>query len=847
VADTESSYFTKTITADLGFIPPMHTTQTTEAMKKPTGRKPRPDKSERVRQVKERTLENTTPSITEYNDPKDTGTSLEPPIISSKARSTKAKSTNTKSKTSKAGLEGSLIPKVPKAKKVPKVAGTSKPRARVPKETTGAVSKHFQPDSVSGRSCADKRDPIPRNTSDDSIWDVPISPCLKNNALQEPQHPVGSNPCLDLEEAVARRRDWTPIKDSHREVVFTDVAGKENNIVGMEQKKQFTSILSNFTFADAQLQPALPTNGTSAEGPAKMKKRKVDLINVPGKGQLAPNASPEKRKAPKKKARTITDIVTGHYAPEEHADDALSDKRDFFELRTASPPVESNKRVPKISRTKSVTKQKPGKTEARSKKASAKTAANPKLVANALLSPSSAIMKMNKQDVLFGTSSQLALEESPTMIRQIQHAIRESELDSESLTPLTGEVSEMRWRVSTMPGLQKIEGRGQLWAASARDDDGYLLEKQHDMYIPEPDRTQDFPLLMDGTGEDSSFANIDDFELPPQRLKSGHESAAITTATVSTKATSIADATAVADDFAEPPRSNQNASSEFPDIDDLLAEAHCGSLRVLQRTNSSAEAFTAASPLRRRRGRPPKSHSAISKGNSSCTTADNRRSSTSASPTKRSSWQTPVTPQKSKTRFANVEEILDSEDDEALSPTPPRSVRRKDALPLPLARPQPTAHISESMAGENADADLIPVFQIPASQLSWGNVKDSIFDLITSHVRSIPPSTDPSKPSWHEKMLMYDPIVVEDFTAYLCSNTSIRTYRRATKVQIKAWNKKVKATSGDVFNIDDTGEQVLAVKKGLESWMVQYWCQEHSICCISKGARARVGFGKALY
>jgi hypothetical protein len=150
----------------------------------------------------------------------------------------------------------------------------------------------------------------------------------------------------------------------------------------------------------------------------------------------------------------------------------------------------------------------------------------------------------------------------------------------------------------------------------------------------------------------------------------------------------------------------------------------------------------------------------------------------------------------------------------------------------------------------NADGDkddLAPVYKVLALELSWPATKDSIFELITSHVRSIPPTTDPAHPSWHEKMLMYDPIVVEDFTAYLATNTSIRIFRRATKLQIKAWNKKMKATGGQVLVEPGHDEYVLAVKKELESWMVQGWCQEQSVCCISKGGRSRGGFGKCLY
>jgi hypothetical protein len=42
-----------------------------------------------------------------------------------------------------------------------------------------------------------------------------------------------------------------------------------------------------------------------------------------------------------------------------------------------------------------------------------------------------------------------------------------------------------------------------------------------------------------------------------------------------------------------------------------------------------------------------------------------------------------------------------------------------------------------------------------------------LFRFITNAVKTAPRSRDPAEPSWHEKMLMYDPIVIEDLTAWL--------------------------------------------------------------------------------
>jgi len=125
--------------------------------------------------------------------------------------------------------------------------------------------------------------------------------------------------------------------------------------------------------------------------------------------------------------------------------------------------------------------------------------------------------RLQQQDVLFGTSSQLALEESPTMVRQIQFAMKESERDADNLD-LVACGAPSRW-----PRLGSAEGKRGLWAASARDGEGGMLEHLKDIYIPEPDRTQDIPLLMDSTNDmpggqfddQSTFIDIDDILSDP--------------------------------------------------------------------------------------------------------------------------------------------------------------------------------------------------------------------------------------------------------------------------------------------------------------------------------------------
>lgn len=94
---------------------------------------------------------------------------------------------------------------------------------------------------------------------------------------------------------------------------------------------------------------------------------------------------------------------------------------------------------------------------------------------------------------------------------------------------------------------------------------------------------------------------------------------------------------------------------------------------------------------------------------------------------------------------------------------------------------------------------------------------------------------------------MYDPIVLEEFTAYLNANSSIRTWKRATKISIKAWNKEMKAVGREAAFVVEGGDEVLAVEKELEAWQVQGWCESMSVCCIWGEGRGKGGVRKGFY
>jgi hypothetical protein len=515
----------------------------------------------------------------------------------------------------------------------------------------------------------------------------------------------------------------------------------------------------------------------------------------------------------------------------------------------------------KPARKRSTSRSDSGKatSRAKTKKPSAKSIAKPKAVAEKLLSPGTALMRMNKQDILFGTSSQLALEESPTMVRQLQYALRESEVEADrSLHQLLP--PPPRW-----PKLDKAIGKRGLWDASSRDVEGGLLEQMEDVYIPDFDRTQDFPLLMDGTNDDrpaapDSFIDIDTAgplttviisSDAPTSLHTTAEASLIVPATrfdTADHVTMDSDFVDIDDFHSQPPPSNQNAESQdsFVDIDDLLPILTHLDSAALPKPRPPACIAATGSP-KKRRCRPAKSQSTMP------ATKDERGSATKRNNGKakasKNATSPPATPSKGSDRFVDIDEILDSEDEVMLtfSPTPPRTHNFSISQPLPLVSTSPTRAKSRK-AKSIVNPDAVSVHSIPIGHLEWAGIKSSVFSSITSHIRSLLPTTDPKKPTWHEKILMYTPIILEEFTPYLIANTDVRTWKRATKIQIKAWNKYLKANGDDEVFVFEGGEDVLATKKELELWQVQAWCESMSVCCIhAPEARGRGSARKGLY
>ncbi|KAK4202976.1 Slx4 endonuclease-domain-containing protein [Triangularia verruculosa] len=114
---------------------------------------------------------------------------------------------------------------------------------------------------------------------------------------------------------------------------------------------------------------------------------------------------------------------------------------------------------------------------------------------------------------------------------------------------------------------------------------------------------------------------------------------------------------------------------------------------------------------------------------------------------------------KSQGRTATIE-IPDSDADSDLddpmlsSPiSPARRARPRDDEDIFSSPPRVDLSITE-------DAEMSLIASPTTEQVS-------VFAYITKAIKSAPPSRDPMDPSWHEKILMYDPIILEDLASWL--------------------------------------------------------------------------------
>ncbi|EME83651.1 uncharacterized protein MYCFIDRAFT_175079 [Pseudocercospora fijiensis CIRAD86] len=708
----------------------------------------------------------------------------------------------------------------------------------------------------------------------------------------------GEHEAADLDTLPApahrRRLSWTPVKNTSAPAFARPDTACSNTSADAERPTLcLADVIGSFGYASEDKPP--PIKRTHS-GEALAKRRRVGLTDDATRPPAArkaevvqppPAVEPKKReRAPKKKPQTITDLATKAYRPEDVAPAPVDQQTvsSFFvpnaqaeatahEVPAAEDQGTTKVKKPRKSRAKkadvdgAVDTSKPKK----AKTAKAKVRFNEADYLAQLYRPEEARAEEKRQDFLFGTSSQLGGEDSPTFIRQIQMAVRESE----SIPAVQNGTSPARKScmkvisASHGTGLSVGQGSKEHWCSAARGQDGETLDasydrptlKPHSAPPPKTNTTEEacsglvppqleLKHLETGTfakfgapGDDGpdgdpvsvsmepahgivNLCSSSPTAVPPElrhddrpaHTVSGllHAKAAPREASSRSGAKgdlfeskTIDSKDAPTDPRPTPPWSpsrkaqlpslKRSATSPIrPALQMLDNNIHSPLHTSSHKTGSIALCRTLiddASPAEgkrpkanaiveattpKRRGRPPKQRQAI----------PHRVSPLKLSPAFKSASQ-PASPPK----YINIDEISDSDE----TPSPPRaranssppSIRTLDITTIPA----PTILSSAKLKPDDA---------------AWPSIAATLFPKISFTIRSTPPSTDLQNPSWHEKILLYDPIVLEDLTVWL-NERGVRLEVR----KVKALPRKRKGEG-----------EFEVVECEVVPWMVQKWWVE---------------------
>ncbi|KAM0441105.1 hypothetical protein ACHAPT_000410 [Fusarium lateritium] len=699
-------------------------------------------------------------------------------------------------------------------------AKTAKPR----KKQTGTTSNHFPPPPES---------------------DLP--PKAKKDDVHEPLH---------LEQAPARRLDWTP--PAQKTIISIDSDSSVFKQLASSETGQPMSAFKNFVggYACLETSPQALTLASDEDLGFFKKRKLIELVTA--KEAIPSAAIPEKspkKKAPKKKARTITELATAAYKVPTQPDPNAPTASILDHFQSANNTTTSATEQPKKAKSKANQRK-------RVSKVSKKKAAPPKPV---LLSPSAALAQVANQDFVFGTSSQLAREESPTVLRDLQSALMQSNQadDMDFPSPINSDPPEQRTS---------------LWDAAARDTEGDLFD------IEVINLTEDSPrLLEENRGENPfgyfrgdnrtsaldsvaddvvseghvSFPDLSDLMPSPGRNRQQEESEGSPffsdcdpTASIEMQRPAAEQTQARrdsldlaadslgrdADTTEQPSRPNFEGYTDVQLAKEIRAfgfkpikrrsamialldqcwqsKTRMGQAGVHTSTKRSASApkttqtgslASAGVVAKRPRGRP-------------------RKNSPSASEPQEPppSAQPPETPKRTRGRprkdsLASSSSAASPSQSKAVplskkSVVAPKSPRRRKGAANPVIEiPDSNSDFGSDLASSSGSS-VDEMFSPPPLDLSLSTGDDTELSLtasqndqkavlseyITKAVRSAPRATDPTQPSWHEKILLYDPIVLEDLAAWL--------------------------NTGELSRVGYDGE--------VNPSDVKKWCESRSVCCL---------------
>ncbi|KAF9885716.1 5'-flap endonuclease [Aspergillus nanangensis] len=576
---------------------------------------------------------------------------------------------------------------------------------------------------------------------------------------------------LQLEVAMKRRLDWTPTKNTSDKTMEMDERADNQ-----ADQSGFGDLLSGYSFNG---DPGALCNGTETvlnEGPTKRRRIYIadplpnaDNVNEGPKEGKKQRGRPSKTKeGPKrqgKKPTTLTARVTARY----HSD------------YTEGPDTQSEGAV---GSDEVVTGSK--KKTSRSKRKNTVRPREPEVV---ILSPEEAAKSFKDQDLVFGTCSQLEQEDSPTMLHDLQTAIEESE-KSNVTEPVHNQLRPVGRKSLLTSTVSRFITPKKLWSVAARDVDGSLMDAEVLDLTETPDYTGRVTIQ---TNENPA---VDTYDQQNSSLPGVEEESPMTGALSATpiQHSMIVDneTTQIGNNYPDPrPSMPQYSSLTDAQLSKQVAEFGFKALKNRRRMIELLEKCweskygppvkaNAIRPQDESNLTPPvpqgiekkackakkpqkstnKRHNAHGTCRSSELTANDKLAIEQSQGDKKCS-STPSKPTNSSSRFSymNVEEIEDSEEEIIPSPSRLQNLLRNAPTKDPESLSVPRTSSSQIRATSSSASTAVPSSNLPC-------LADQVTQALRTQSR-LAFNRSRKDPTWHEKIVMYDPIIIEDFTVWL--------------------------------------------------------------------------------
>ncbi len=629
----------------------------------------------------------------------------------------------------------------------------------------------------------------------------------------------------DWERTIQRRRDWTPPADT----VTAPATGSSptpeewSSQTGDASSKReiFQNLHDNFNYKPNDM-PSMAPPATCVKENAFAKRNEIEAISIGDAQQIDKNTPKTKTKAPKKKPRTLTELAVAAYADTSLASrESVAAKRvtttkrqletvdevSFIEDIDVRPGHPTSK-LRKLKTTSKMPATKKGKPK--------KTSRPPRRV---VLSPGSARTEAMHQDFLFGTSSQLTGERSPTFLHDLHKAMQASNQE------YANDVLDVLDDIGTVDLTSSLAGNMKMWGASWRSRDGNVtFDNVVDLEdtIEFPEDPHQIIAMAQRAAEEAQLKASEDSSLPKETRDATKGTRTNKAgATRNFKASSrtarsqaprlVSPKRLVSPPVGEPslPATQEEHSDNPRPRFEVLTNAELskrvasygyktirGRAAMITLLNECWEAQQ--QPLLPSTGalhalQPANSILAIPKSQPQSRTKITKLTQPTGSilSPPRPALLNATAPPHANARYSTggaqaaerretmintqrepddrlVFEIEDSESDGRFSP--------------PEAACSIASDGASDMPAEEED-DNILFSSVPTSE------ELKLFPYIAQAVIQAPRTDDPLHPSWHEKMLMYDTIILETFTSWLNDGQLLAAgySDTVTAVQVKRW------------------------------------------------------------